>query len=102
LLWSPIGPQGEELMSQIQPTTYEVRIRGRLSPRLRAAFEGLEIAEIPVQTALYGVIADQAALRGLLDQIQSYGLELVEVRSYQPAPATDPGRSPINDGDARP
>jgi len=88
-------------MSQIQPATYEIRIRGRLSPTLRAAFDGLELAEIPLQTALYGVVADQAALRGLLDQIQSYGLELVEVRRYHGPPATEPGRGAVDHGGAR-
>jgi hypothetical protein len=86
-------------MSQIQPTTYEIRIRGRLSPTLRAAFEGLEIAEIPLQTVLYGTIADQAALQGLLDQIQSYGLELIEVRSL-PSPAPDPAHRPVDRDEA--
>jgi len=88
-------------MSQIQPTTYEIRIRGRLSPALRAAFDGLEMAEIPLQTALYGVVADQAALRGLLDHIQSYGLELVEVRQYHGPPPTGSGRGAVDHGGAR-
>lgn len=88
-------------MSQSQPNTYEIRIRGRLSPTLRAAFEGLEIAEIPLQTAIYGPITDQAALHGLLDQIQSYGLEIVEVRTCHRAPAADPARRPKDHGEAR-
>jgi hypothetical protein len=34
----------------------------------------------PVETVLHGEIADQAALHGVLDQVQALGLELIEVR----------------------
>jgi hypothetical protein len=59
---------------------YEIRIRGRLSDSLLAAFEGLTTTVQPVATVLYGPVQDQAALYGLLDRIQSLGLELVELR----------------------
>ena len=32
------------------------------------------------ETVLHGPVADQAGLHGLLDRIQSLGLELIEVR----------------------
>jgi hypothetical protein len=67
-------------MSQVQPARYEVRIRGHLVGRLRAAFEEFDVADVPAETVLSGVLADQSALHGLLDRIQSLGLELVEVR----------------------
>jgi hypothetical protein len=50
---------------------YEIRIKGRLSDSLLAAFEGLTTTEQPVETVLYGPVQDQAALYRLLDQIQS-------------------------------
>jgi hypothetical protein len=56
---------------------YEIRIKGRLSDSLLAAFEGLTTTVPPVATVLYGPVQDQAALYGLLDRIQSLGLELV-------------------------
>ena len=59
---------------------YEIRIKGRLSDSLLAAFEGLTATEQPVETVLYGPVQDQASLHGLLDRIQSLGLELVEIR----------------------
>jgi hypothetical protein len=43
----------------------------------------------PMETVLYGPVQDQAALYGLLDRIQSLGLELVEIRQL-PASAEVP------------
>lgn len=60
--------------------SYEIRVKGRLSPAMQAAFEEFEITTEPVETILHGQVLDQAALHGLLDRIQSLGLELVEVR----------------------
>jgi hypothetical protein len=65
---------------------YEIRIKGRLSDSLLAAFEGLTATVEPVETILYGPVQDQASLHGLLDRIQSLGLELVEIRRL-PTPA---------------
>ena len=60
--------------------SYEIRIKGRLSDSLLAAFEGLTATVEPVQTVLHGLVQDQSCLHGLLDRIQSLGLELVEIR----------------------
>jgi hypothetical protein len=65
--------------------SYEIRIKGRLSDSALAAFEGLTATVEPVETVLYGAVADQSSLHGLLDRIQSLGLELVEIRQL---PAT--------------
>src|SRR5829696_4163962 len=65
---------------------YEIRIKGRLSDSLLAAFEGLTATVEPVETVLYGPVQDQSTLHGLLDQIQSLGLELVEIRRLPTAP----------------
>ena len=66
--------------------SYEIRIKGRLSDSLLAAFEGLTATVEPVETVLHGPIQDQSSLHGLLDRIQSLGLELVEIRQL---PALD-------------
>jgi hypothetical protein len=60
--------------------SYEIRIKGRLSDSLLAAFEGLSATVEPVDTVLHGQVRDQAVLFGLLDRIRSMVLELVEVR----------------------
>jgi hypothetical protein len=59
---------------------YEIHIRGRVGDELAAAFEPLATEVHPVETVLYGEIVDQAALHGVLDRVQSFGLELIEVR----------------------
>jgi hypothetical protein len=69
---------------------YEIRIKGRLSDSLLAAFEGLDATVEPVETVLRGPVQDQAALYGLLNRIQSLGLELVEVRRLPQAPGEHP------------
>ena len=60
--------------------SYEIRIKGRLSDSLLAAFEGLTASVEPVETVLHGPVQDQSSLHGLLDRIQSLGLELVGIR----------------------
>jgi hypothetical protein len=72
---------------------YEIRIKGRLSDSLLAAFEGMRASVQPVETVLYGPVQDQAALYGLLDRIQSLGLELVEIRQL-PASAEEGSAEP--------
>ena len=65
---------------RVNPSRYEFRIRGRLGERLLSSFEGFDAEVQPVETILRGSITDQAALHGVLEQIEALGLELVEVR----------------------
>jgi hypothetical protein len=69
--------------------SYEIRVKGRLSDSIAAAFEGMRASVEPVETVLHGPIQDQAALHGLLHQIQAFGLELLEIRRL-PDPPGDP------------
>jgi hypothetical protein len=71
--------------------SYEIRVRGRLSDSLVAAFEGMNATVEPVETVLHGPVQDQAALYGLLDRIQALGLELLEVRRLPDPPAGSSG-----------
>jgi hypothetical protein len=61
-------------------SNYEFRIGGRLSDPVLARFDMLEPDAACVDTILHGQIRDQAALHGLIEQVQSLGLELLEVR----------------------
>ena len=73
---------------------YEIRIKGRLSDSLSQSFEDFTSSVRPAETVMRGELRDQAELYGLLDRIQSLGLELIEIRklsSWQPAPATRGG-----------
>jgi hypothetical protein len=58
----------------------EIRIRGRLGRTVRAAFPALDAQAQGQDTVLTGTLADQAALYGVLAQVEALGLELVEVR----------------------
>jgi hypothetical protein len=64
----------------MKTTRYEITVGGRLSDTVAAAFDGLTAIHTPAGTVLGGDVRDQAALFGLLEQIESLGLELVGVR----------------------
>jgi hypothetical protein len=59
---------------------YEIRIRGVLGSMLLGAFPDLRSQVHATETVLTGPLADQAALYGLLAQLEALGLELLEVR----------------------
>ena len=59
---------------------YEIRIRGRVSEQVLRTFESLTSDNDRVETILHGPVRDQAELHGLLDRLQTLGLELIEVR----------------------
>jgi len=60
--------------------SYQIRVRGRVSPALLESFERMQSEIEPVETVLHGPVRDQAELHGLIDRIQALGLELIEVR----------------------
>ena len=64
----------------MQPTSFEVHVRGSVPPDVLEEFEGMTAVSVPVETVLTGVLADQSALYGVLNRLQALGLELVEVR----------------------
>jgi hypothetical protein len=64
----------------VDPTGYEIRIKGRLSDSLSGAFEDFTACVKPAETVMRGEVRDQSELHGVLDRIQSLGLELIEVR----------------------
>ena len=66
------------------PTCYEIRVAGHLSPQWTDWFEGLTITlEEDGNTLLTGPVADQAALHGLLKKVRDLGLPLVSVIQVQ-------------------
>lgn len=68
----------------MKPTNYEISVHGRVGPALTSAFDGLTVSIEPTGTVISGQIADQAALHGVLDLIESLGLELLDVRRVEP------------------
>ena len=65
----------------MEPTTYRITVRGRLTKRLMSAFEGLNVEPGIEQTALVGEIRDQSHLYGVLDLMRELGLDLVSVET---------------------
>lgn len=60
--------------------TFEIVIKGTLSPALTAAFDGFDVTSVEHgRTHLVGEIPDQARLRGLLDVLGTLNIELVSV-----------------------
>jgi hypothetical protein len=64
-----------------------ITVRGRLSERLAAAFDGLALVPRPPATELVGEVVDQAQLHGLLARIRDLGLELESVTVLNTAQA---------------
>jgi hypothetical protein len=58
---------------------YEFRIRGVLGDTLLGAFPDLQAEAHGGETVLAGALPDQAALHGVLAQIEQLGLELLDV-----------------------
>jgi hypothetical protein len=56
-----------------------ITVRGRLSPRLASAFEGMAPRHRRGHTDLIGETVDQAQLYGLLSRVRDLGLELENV-----------------------
>jgi hypothetical protein len=75
---------------------YEIRVKGRLTPSLQAAFQGMTAQVEPVETVLSGTIEDQAALYGVLDHVHALGLELIEVRRVAAVALPERGDGPAD------
>jgi hypothetical protein len=59
---------------------YEIRVKGRLSDSVTDVFEDFVASLRPTETVMRGELRDQSELHGVLETIQSLGLELIEVR----------------------
>ncbi len=73
----------------VKPTpnakVYEIRLKGHLEARWAEWFDGLAITlEENGTTLLSGLVADQAALHGLLKKVRDVGLPLLSVNSVEP------------------
>ena len=71
-----------------RPTTYEIKVPGRLDDSWSDWVEGMTITvesgdDGPTTTTLTGVVTDQAALQGLLSRLYSLGLPLLSVKCIE-------------------
>jgi hypothetical protein len=68
------------------PVLYQFRVNGHLGPILLTAFPALVSRLQGTETVLTGLLPDAAALYGVLAEIESLGLDLLEVRKIRPEP----------------
>jgi hypothetical protein len=63
------------------PALYQIRVKGNLEPKWSDWFDGFAIEPQPGdETLLIGLVADQAALHGILAKISNLGLPLLSVQ----------------------
>ena len=82
----------EHSTGNLEAGPYGIRIQGHLGARWVAWFDGLSLTNEPDGTTLiFGPVADQAALHGLLQKVRDTGLPLISVTQIdadQPATPT--------------
>jgi hypothetical protein len=64
----------------VAPPHYEIRVSGVLPPAALLDFEYLTASVEPVETVLYGELADLAALHGLLARLETFGVHVLAMR----------------------
>ncbi len=62
---------------------YEIVVRGRLSRRHEAAFDGVTLEPYPGRTVLRAQMVDDSQLYGLLERLRDCGLELISVNAVE-------------------
>ncbi len=72
-----------------QPIEYEIEIQGRLEERWSPWFDDMDITvknqtSGPTVTILRGMVADQAALHGVLNRIRDLNIPLISVQLISP------------------
>lgn len=69
------------IKENLDRTFYEIQVKGYLDARWNELFEGMTIAWKNNVTTISGMVADQAALHGLLARVRDYGLVLISIKS---------------------
>ena len=64
-------------------TIYRIVVRSELSDRYASDFEGIEMETKNGQTILSGEVKDQPHLFGILERLNSLGLELLSVQALK-------------------
>jgi len=65
--------------ARVSERQYEFRVLGRMSEKMRQAFAGMEVIEIPAETVISAAVADDGDIHAVLALIQSLGLNVISV-----------------------
>jgi hypothetical protein len=68
----------------VQAQTYEITFLGQAGSTLRAEFDDCEITIGPGITTLRAELPDRGALSGLMERINSLGLDVIDVTLAAP------------------
>jgi hypothetical protein len=74
------APAGAGVSDHGGPARYDIRVAGVLDVRWAGWFNGLQISGQGEETVIRGLVADQAALHGVLTKVRDLGLCLLSVR----------------------
>jgi len=85
----------DSLGAAVASSYYEIRVAGILPPEALLDFDRLSASVEPVETVVHGPIQDQAALHGLLARLETFGVQVIEVRRLHEKDPTadDKGRA---------
>jgi hypothetical protein len=64
----------------VSSSYYEIRVAGVLPPEALLDFDRLTASVEPVETVVHGSLRDQAALQGFLARLETFGIQVLEVR----------------------
>jgi hypothetical protein len=67
-----------------KPGPYRIRVKGCLGPEWSDWFDGFTFDRSESETILSGLVADQAALHGVLSKLRDLGLPLLLVERVEP------------------
>jgi hypothetical protein len=70
---------------------YRLIVKGELSDRVEAAFEGMTLTRDEGNTSLEGFVRDQAELQGLLRRVSDFGLTLLSANAIGEEVGRRPG-----------
>ncbi len=67
------------MIRDMKKSSYRITVRGSLSDRFAAAFEGMKVEPNGKNSVLIGEVTDQSQLYGLLNRLRDFGIDLVRV-----------------------
>jgi hypothetical protein len=64
----------------VRSACYEIRVTGVLPREVLLDFDQLTASVEPVETVVHGPLRDQAALNALLARLETFGVEILQIR----------------------